>query len=184
MTPRERIKYDFIRERIQAAREGAYPVVEPAPADNERPFEWWLPVFDAKAFLFSINGSAAWLFPHYELRLAPLEARVVVRAGSVTLVDSTACLEFRETAHAPQIYIPKSEIDMSYLEKTETVTYCPFKNLADHYRVRTPDGVIEDAFWEYDEVYERFPASGNAADVTKLPGLLAPYREKLDVKVV
>jgi uncharacterized protein (DUF427 family) len=184
MSDGERVKKEFISRRMERAELGRYPIVDPAPEDNGRDLEWWLRVLDAKAFLFSMNGSAAWLFPHYELRLAPLQKRVVVERSGVTLVDSKKCFEFRETAHASQIYIPPADVSFGYLSESETVTYCPFKGLASYYSVRIDDLELADAFWTYDGPYDKFPDNGNAADIRELSGMLGLDQRKLAVKLV
>ena len=78
MTDPVSVKREFIRDAIGRAQAGRYPVVDPTPEDYPKDLDWWLKVFDAKAFLFSENGSATWLFPHYQLKLRPLLKRVVV----------------------------------------------------------------------------------------------------------
>ncbi len=169
---------------MQRAAEGKYPIIEPKPEDNARDLSWWIPVFDAKSFLFSENGSACWLFPYYELKITPLKGRVVVTGAGRTIVDSRRCYEFHETAHPTQIYIPRSEVDMSLLTESETLTYCPFKNIARHYSVRGADGeTIEDAFWSYEEVYERLPPTGRADGIMEIKNMLSPYQSRLTVEV-
>lgn len=184
MTHGERVKMEFIHRAMKRAEIGGYPIVEPTPDDNDRDLRWWLRALDAKAFLFSLHGSAAWLFPHYQLKLKPIEKRVVVRFEGQTIASSDACFEYRETAHSPQIYIPRKDVEMKYLFRTETLTFCPFKNLASYYGVRANGKEVVDAFWAYDDVYDKFPDNGNASDVLRLKGMLSPYRNKLDVEVL
>lgn len=177
------VKRDFIRSAIKRAEAGNYPIVEPGPDDNARELSWWIRVFDAKAFLFSENGSATWLLPHYELKVTPLRARVVVSFQGKTLVDSTSCLEFHETAHPVQIYIPRSEVDFTHLVKSDTLTYCPFKNIACYYSIHVDDSTAADAFWSYEEVYEKLPPTGKADGILRIKGMLCADRTKLDVSV-
>ncbi len=144
MSPAERIKNQFIARAMKRAEEGRYPVIEPTSEDNRKDLQWWLRALDSKAFLMSVNGSAAWLFPHYELKLVPLGKRVLIEIGGETIVDSNKCFEFHETAHSPQIFIPPTEVQFQYLFKTDTVTFCPFKDLAHYYGVRVRDHEIAD----------------------------------------
>jgi len=179
----EQIKKDFISRAMKRAELGRYPILEPTARDNGRDLEWWLRALDAKAFLFSLNGSAAWLFPQYELKLLPLGKRVTVECGGEVLVDSEHCFEFRETAHSSQIYIPRSEIESRYLFRTETLTFCPFKGVAGYYGVRVEGQEVADAFWTYDDLYDKFPDNGNASDVLRLEGMLGADRRKVNVAV-
>jgi len=178
------VKRDFIKNAMRRAKEGNYPIVDPSPEDNNRDIEWWIPVLDAKSFLFSENGSTAWLFPHYQLKLTPLEGRAKVSFQGVTIVDSDRCFEFHETAHPTQIYIPRSEVDFTHLVKSETLSYCPFKNIAEYYSVEVEGERAEDAFWTYENIYETLPANNNADGILRLRGMLSPYRTKLDVEII
>ena len=184
MTKAERIKIEFIAKRMERAVSHRFPLIEPTADDNRRDLKWWLDVLDAKAFLFSMNGSAAWLFPHYELRLAPLTKRVVVESAGVILVDSHRCFEFHETAHARQIYVPREEVRFQHLFETETLTFCPFKGLAKYYGVKADGNEVDDAFWSYEEIYDKFPDNGNASDIVRLKGMLSPDRSRVDVKIL
>jgi len=175
------VKRDFIRDAIERARAGGYPLVDPQPEDNSRDLDWWLRVFDAKAFLFSENGSATWLFPHIQLKLTPLPSRVVVSFAGVTIVDSTRCFEFHETAHQVQIYIPRSEVDFTYLTESDTLTYCPFKNIARYYSVRAQGNTAVDAFWSYEDIYDKLP-NENADGILAIRGMLSPDQSKLSVQ--
>lgn len=177
-------KRAFIRGAMKRAEEGGYPIVEPSPEDNEKDLSWWIPVFDAKAFLFSENGSATWLFPHYELEVTPLDRRVIVSFAGKTIVDSRKCVEFHETAHPVQIYVPQSEIDFGCLVESETLSYCPFKNIARYYSVVVGDRKAVDGFWSYEDIYERLPASGKADGILSIRGMLSPDRSKLEVQIV
>lgn len=183
MTDPMSVKRDFIEHAMHRAKEGNYPIVEPQPEDNNRDIKWWIPVFDAKSFLFSENGSSAWLFPHYQLKLTPLERRVKVSFEGATLVDSERCFEFHETAHPTQIYIPRSEVDFTHLRKSESLSYCPFKNIAEYYSVEVNGRRVEDAFWTYENIYDKLPPNGNADGILSIHGMLSPYRSKLDVEV-
>lgn len=183
MTEAERVARAFIADAMKRAESGRYPIVEPGPDDNRRDLDWWLPVLDAKAFLFSTSGSAAWLFPHYGLRLAPLSNRLVVELGGETIVDSTECFEFRETAHAPQVYIPRAAVDPRHLIASETLSCCPFKGVARHHGVRAGGREVQDALWSYDEPFDRFPENGNASDIARLRGLFGVYQGRLPVRL-
>jgi uncharacterized protein (DUF427 family) len=177
----EQVKKEFISRAMKRAEIGRYPILEPTADDNRRDLQWWLRALDGKAFLISMNGSAAWLFPHYELRLQSLQKGVIVECGGEILVDSKNCFEFRETAHSPQIYVPRSEVRLQDLFRTDTATFCPYKGMAQYFGVRVNGEEILDAFWSYDDPYDKFPENGNASDVSRLKGMLCPDPRKLNV---
>lgn len=177
------IKRNSIHAAIKRAEEGNYPIIEPTPEDRDRDLSWWIKAFDAKAFLFSENGSATWLFPNMELKAKPVVGRVVVAFEGTRVADSTSCLEFFETPLPGQIYIPRADVDFAHLARSETMTYCPFKNIATYYSVEVDGKTAKDAFWTYDEVYEKLPGNGNADGLLEIKGMLAADSSKLTVEV-
>ncbi|GAB5445607.1 DUF427 domain-containing protein [Gymnodinialimonas sp.] len=74
----------------------------------------------------------------------------VVRASGAVLGESSDALELTEGAAEPVIYFPRSDVGMSFLEKTESTTRCPHKGTATYYTVSGPDGDAVDAAWSYE----------------------------------
>lgn len=74
----------------------------------------------------------------------------VVRASGAVLGESAEALELTEGNSAPVIYFPRSDIGMSFLEKTASTTQCPHKGTATYYTVSGPDGDAVDAAWSYE----------------------------------
>ena len=54
-------------------------------------------------------------------------ARVVVSVAGRVVADSRNALTLREAAYPPVQYIPREDVDFSQLERTDDVTYCPYK---------------------------------------------------------
>lgn len=105
--------------------------------------------------------------------LTPVSGAVVVRAGGAVLADSRHALLLEEPGHAPVHYIPRQDVGMAFLEKSETRTTCPHKGEATHYHIVAKSGPIRDAAWSYEE-----PIDG-AAQIT---GHLAFYPDKAFVE--
>ena len=100
----------------------------------------------------------------------PLPVRVSV-AGEQVLASSTY-LELREAAYPAVAYLPRTQVDMRGLERSELTTWCPYKGEAAYYHLRTADGVfIENAVWTYETP---FPA------VAEIKDALAVYTNKVD----
>jgi uncharacterized protein (DUF427 family) len=81
-------------------------------------------------------------------------------------------LELSEASYPPIAYIPRDQVDMSMLERSEHTSWCPYKGEAAYYHIRMPYGDrIENAIWTYETP---FPA------VAEIKEALAVYPNKVD----
>ncbi|ABD55661.1 DUF427 domain-containing protein [Jannaschia sp. CCS1] len=97
----------------------------------------------------------------------------VVRASGAVLGESANALELTEGSSAPVIYFPRSDIAMSFLEKTTSTTRCPYKGTATYFTVSGPDGESVDAAWSYEDPN---------ADVSAIAGHIAFYTDRVTVE--
>jgi uncharacterized protein (DUF427 family) len=97
----------------------------------------------------------------------------VVRAGGAIIGESNDALELLEGSASPVIYFPRADIGMAFLEKTASVTRCPYKGSATYYSVSTSAGDIPDAAWSYED-----PLEG----VAQIKDHLAFYGDKVTVE--
>jgi len=79
-----------------------------------------------------------------------------------------------ETDLPTRYYIPPMDVRLDLLEKSETVTQCPYKGRAMYWSVRVGDQVHKDLVWSYP-----FPIP----ECTRITQLMAFYNEKLDIYV-
>ncbi|HLQ18136.1 MAG TPA: DUF427 domain-containing protein [Tabrizicola sp.] len=100
------------------------------------------------------------------ITIAPIADPVTVTLGDVALGQSRNALELREGSYPPVTYVPREDIDMSRLVRTEKTTTCPWKGQANYYSIRGADGVLANAVWTYEDP---------KADVAEIAGHLAFY---------
>lgn len=108
---------------------------------------------------------------HIKIRKAP--GKWVVRAGGAIIGESSNALELHEGSAAPVIYFPREDIGMALMERTTSVTRCPYKGTASYYSVSTAAGDITDAAWSYED-----PKEG----VAQIRDHLAFYTSKVTVE--
>ncbi len=65
--------------------------------------------------------------PDHPITIERDGGRIVVSSGGHVVADTREALLLKEAAYAPVAYIPRKDIDMSLLERTEHSTYCPYK---------------------------------------------------------
>ena len=83
---------------------------------------------------------------------------VVVRAGGAVIAESPNALILREGDYPPVYYLPRDEVGMEFLERSDKVTHCPHKGDAAHFHVIRKSTPIENGAWSYET-----PFSGAAA---------------------
>lgn len=107
-----------------------------------------------------------------KITVTPISAAVTVSAGGVTLGTSHAALELQEGSYPPVVYVPRRDIDMTRLERTQRATTCPHKGVASYYTVRAGGAVLDNAVWSYEAPKEA---------VAEIAGHLAFYTDRVQV---
>ena len=105
----------------------------------------------------------------------PVPRTVVARAGGAVIAETTRALLLEEPGHDPVYYIPREDVGMEFLDRSETRTHCPHKGDATHYHVVAKSGALRDAAWSYEE-----PVEG----AEQIAGHIAFYPDKTFVEVL
>ena len=85
-------------------------------------------------------------------------SRVVVLIGGRIIADSREVLTLRETKYPPVQYIPRKDVDMSLLERTDHATYCPYKGDCAYYSIPLGGDRSANAVWTYEAPYRAVAA--------------------------
>jgi uncharacterized protein (DUF427 family) len=109
--------------------------------------------------------------PDHPISIERNPARVVVSVAGKVVADSRNALTLREAAYPPVQYIPPEDVDFSQLERTDHVTYCPYKGDCNYYSVPAGGKKSVNAVWSYEKP---FPAVGH------IRGHVAFYSERVD----
>jgi uncharacterized protein (DUF427 family) len=73
--------------------------------------------------------------PDHPISIEPNPSRVVVTVGGKVIADTRAALTLREASYPAVQYIPRRDVDMAALTRTEHTTYCPYKGDASYYSI-------------------------------------------------
>jgi uncharacterized protein (DUF427 family) len=112
--------------------------------------------------------------PYTRVDILASSRSVRVLLDGLLLADSTSPRLLFETGLPARYYLPRTHVRMDLLERSQTVTHCPYKGRADTWSVRVGETLHEDLAWSY-------PAP--LPESQKVAGLIAFYDEKLDVEV-
>lgn len=109
--------------------------------------------------------------PDHPITIAANPARVVVKAAGRVIADTRAALTLREASYAAVQYIPRKDVDMSLLARTDHATYCPFKGDCAYYSIPSAGEKGANAVWTYEQPY---------ASVEQIKDHLAFYPDRVD----
>jgi uncharacterized protein (DUF427 family) len=92
--------------------------------------------------------------PEHFVEFEPSPKRIRVVFGGETIVDSTAALILYERGHVPVYYLPRCDVAMNLLERSDHSTHCPFKGDASYFTVNAGDKTAENAVWSYEYPFD------------------------------
>lgn len=92
--------------------------------------------------------------PDHPITVEPNGARVVVRIGNKVLADTKNALTLRESSYPSVQYIPRKDVDLSQLERSDHSTYCPYKGDASYYSIPALGDQGVNAVWTYEAPYD------------------------------
>lgn len=84
------------------------------------------------------------------ITLTPATGAHVVKVGDMILGTTQRAVVLCEGSYAPVLYVPRADLDMSRLERTDRATSCPWKGVASYYSVTTSKGRLDNAVWTYE----------------------------------
>ena len=107
--------------------------------------------------------------PRKHIEVRPAGKRVCVTVKGEILADSRNALEMKEGSYPPVYYIPRSDVRMERLVRTQHSTHCPFKGDASYFSIVNGP---ENAIWSYEQPYD---------EMLEIRDLLSFYPGKVDV---
>ena len=91
--------------------------------------------------------------PDHPITIEANPSRVVVSVAGRIVADTTEALTLREASYQPVQYIPRKDVDMSLLERTDHATYCPYKGDCAYYSIPLGGARSINAVWTYETPY-------------------------------
>jgi len=110
--------------------------------------------------------------PDHPITVESNPARVVVTVAGRIVADTREALTLREASYPAVQYIPRKDVDMSLLQRTDHRTYCPYKGDCAYYSIPLGGERSANAVWTYEEPF---------ASVAEIKDHLAFYPDRVDV---
>jgi uncharacterized protein (DUF427 family) len=110
--------------------------------------------------------------PDHPISIERNSGRVIVSIAGRVIADTREALTLSE-AHYPAVdYIPRKDVNMTELARSERTTYCPYKGNAAYFSIPAGGERSIDAVWTYEAPY---PA------VEAIRGYLAFYPDRVEI---
>ena len=91
--------------------------------------------------------------PNHPITIEANPARVIVSVAGRIIADTRNALTLSEASYAAVQYIPKKDVDMTLLERTDHHTYCPYKGDCAYYSIPLGGNRSVNAVWTYETPY-------------------------------
>jgi uncharacterized protein (DUF427 family) len=109
--------------------------------------------------------------PDHPITIERNPARIVVSVAGRIVADTREALTVREAAYPAIQYIPRKDVDMALLQRTDHSTYCPYKGDCAYFSIPLGDERSTNAVWTYEAPY---------AAVVSIKDHLAFYPDRVD----
>jgi uncharacterized protein (DUF427 family) len=112
--------------------------------------------------------------PYARIDILDSSRTVRIEVDGMVVAESTRPKLLFETGLPTRYYLPKTDVKQELLERSQTVSHCPYKGSAEYWSVRVGDTLHDDLVWSY-----RLPLP----ESEKVAGLMAFWDEKVSVYV-
>ncbi|TCR91724.1 DUF427 domain-containing protein [Rhizobium sp. BK376] len=109
--------------------------------------------------------------PDHPITVEPSRSHVVVKIAGRTIADTKDALRLKEASYPAVFYIPRGDVDMSMLERTDHETHCPYKGDASYYSIPAGGERSRNAVWTYETPHDA---------VSEIKDHLAFYPDRVD----
>lgn len=109
--------------------------------------------------------------PDHPITIVPAGRQVEVKLAGTVIASSADALVLQEAAYPAVFYIPRKDVNMALLERTQHATYCPYKGDCAYYSIPSGGERSVNAVWTYEAPY---------AAVESIKDHLAFYPDRVD----
>ncbi|MEU0094914.1 DUF427 domain-containing protein [Kribbella sp. NPDC006257] len=113
--------------------------------------------------------------PDHPITIEKNPDRVVVKVAGQVVADTREALSLQEANYPAAQYIPRKDVDMALLERTDNETYCPYKGDASYYSIIPGGESTVNAVWTYENPY---------APVADIQDHLAFYPDRVSIEII
>ncbi len=109
--------------------------------------------------------------PDHPISIERNPGHIVVSLAGHVIADTREALTLREAHYPPVQYIPRKDVDMAQLARSDHASYCPYKGDAVYFSIPAGGERSIDAVWSYEGPY---------AAVAEIKDHVAFYADRVD----
>jgi uncharacterized protein (DUF427 family) len=96
--------------------------------------------------------------PDHPITIEKSHKRVTVSVAGRVVADTREALTLREASYPPVQYVPRKDVDMTLLTRTDHATYCPYKGNCSYFSIPVGGERAINAVWTYEAPYDAVSA--------------------------
>jgi uncharacterized protein (DUF427 family) len=109
--------------------------------------------------------------PDHPIAIVRNPNRIVVTVAGRVIAETREALTLSEAAYPAVHYIPRRDVDMTLLQRTDHTTYCPYKGDCSYFSIPLGGARATNAVWSYEAPY---------AAVAAINDYVAFYPDRVD----
>jgi len=110
--------------------------------------------------------------PDHPITITPNPGRIMVKASGQVIADTRRALTLQEASYPAVQYIPREDVDMALLQRTDHASYCPYKGDCSYFSIPAAGDRGANAVWSYEHPH---------AAVAAIKDHLAFYPDRVDI---
>jgi uncharacterized protein (DUF427 family) len=116
--------------------------------------------------------------PDHPIEIHPNPSRVVVTVGGRIVADTREALTLSEASYPAVAYVPRQDVNMVELVRSEHASWCPYKGEASYYSIPAGGEHSLNAVWTYETPFPTMAAikdyiafyPDRVDEISQLPG--------------
>jgi uncharacterized protein (DUF427 family) len=96
--------------------------------------------------------------PDHKVAEHPIKGKLTVEVDGERVAESNDVIRVDEDGSPARYYFPRTDVSADKLERSATVSECPFKGTAYYFNLKLGDETLADAAWSYEEPYDEHRA--------------------------
>jgi uncharacterized protein (DUF427 family) len=91
--------------------------------------------------------------PDHPITIQQNKGRIVVTVAGQIVADTREALTLKEASYPGAQYIPRKDVNMALLSRTQHGTYCPYKGDCNYFSIPAGGERSTNAVWSYESPY-------------------------------
>jgi uncharacterized protein (DUF427 family) len=108
----------------------------------------------------------------YRFTFDPEVKQVSALYQGIKRADSNKVMLLQETRLVPVCYFPREDVRMDLFDRSDFISYCPFRGNATHYSLRVGEIAADNILWSYEDPFK---------DATAIKDYLVFYPDQVDI---